>query len=85
MKKVPVEDTVEKPATSGEYPCTKRTLFDYFFDLKRNAWIAYDWIIPEYVHNPQLKYSEIFVPTVDAVRIEHILNRMKNVNISNSR
>lgn len=81
MKKKPVADTSDRPATLDECPSSKQTLFDYFFDLKRSFWIAYDWIVPEYVHNSMLKYSAIFVPTVDAIRIQHVLNQMKNVNI----
>lgn len=80
FKRTLVEDTFETPATSQECPCSRRTLFDYFFDLERNVWLAYDWIVPEYVHNSSLKYNEIFVPTVDAIRINHILNQMRNVS-----
>lgn len=79
MRKIAVDDTCDRPATCDECPCNKQTLFDYFYDLERNVWIAYDWIVPDYVHNSALKYSEIFVPTVDTIRISHILNRMINV------
>lgn len=81
MKKTLVEDTFDKPATCDECPCSKGTLFNYFFDAERNVWLAYDWIVPEYVHSSALNYSEIFVPTIDAIRINHNLNRMKNVNM----
>lgn len=79
MKRSYAEDAIDRPATVVECPSDRETLFDYFFDLERNAWIAYDWIVPEYVHDSALKYSEIFVPTVDAVRINHTLSRMINV------
>lgn len=80
MKKLVVMDSIDKPAQTFECPTSKKTLYDYFFDLKQKLWIAYDWIVPQYVHNSSLKYNEIFVPTADAIRINHILNQLNNVN-----
>lgn len=85
MEKVSVSDSIERPATDMECPSQKATLFDYFFDIKRRVWIAYDWIVPEYVHQSNLEHNEIFVPTADTMRINHILNQLANVHIESMR
>lgn len=75
-----VQDSIEKPANVTQCPSTKPTLYDYFFDLERKEWIAWDWIIPEYIHNPRTKFSDILVPTVDTVRTEWFLRLMNQAS-----
>lgn len=81
MQKVERSDDAERPATTDECPISKKTLFDYYFDWNRGAWIAYDWIVPQYIHDVNLKFNEIFVPTADSVRLGRILNQLNNVCI----
>lgn len=81
MQKAECDDNVERPATVDECPTSKKSLFDYYFDCNRAAWIAYDWIVPQYIHNANLNFNEIFVPTADSVRIAQMLNQLNNVCI----
>lgn len=75
-----VEDVPEKPANSLQLPKSHPTLFDYYFDVDREAWIAWEWTVPTYIHNPKVKFSQILVPTVDTLRINWILNMMNTIN-----
>ena len=74
-----VQDSPEKPANTSQCPTTKSTLYEYYFDIERKEWIAWDWMIPDYIHNPMEKFSDILVPTVDTLRTEWILNLMNYV------
>lgn len=75
-------DSIESPATVDECPTAKKTLYEYFFDCNRKVWIAYDWIVPQYIHNVNLKFNEVFVPTADTIRINQILNQLSNVSMA---
>lgn len=76
-----VQDSIEKPANTTQCPSAKPTLYEYFFDQQRKEWIAWDWIIPAYVHNPKAKFSDILVPTVDTLRTEWVLELMNQVHL----
>lgn len=80
MEKPSVEDSVGQPATGNQLPTAKRTLFEYFFDSDLMVWIAYDWILPAYIHDTRLKFDEIFVPTVESVRMNQMLNLLSKVS-----
>lgn len=69
-----VEDTRDKPAGGGQLPTNKSTLYEYYFDKNKFQWIAWDWIVPVYDHDPNMKFSEILVATVDTLRTSHLLN-----------
>ncbi|XP_055846772.1 dynein axonemal heavy chain 10 isoform X2 [Episyrphus balteatus] len=71
-----IEDSQTKPASEGQLPITKPTLYDYYFDCKLNVWTAWEWVVPLYEHNPNIKFSEILVPTIDTLRTNNILNLM---------
>ena len=68
-----------KAVRPGELPASYPTLFDYFFDVSERVWKAWSSLVPEYVHNPEKRYNEILVPTVDTVRNEWVLNLMYSV------
>lgn len=68
------EDSIEKPATTFQIPTAKPTLFEYFLDIEKQAWIAWEWIVPAYVHNRKMIFNEILVPTVDTMQISWILD-----------
>ena len=60
---------------AGELP-GNMTLYDFFFDRKKNKWIPWTQLVPDYVHNPEAKFYEILVPTVDTVRATWLLKLM---------
>lgn len=74
-----VQDSPDKPANTSQCPTAKSTLYEYYFDIERKEWLAWDWMIPDYIHNPMEKFSDILVPTVDTLRTEWILNLMNYV------
>lgn len=39
----------------------------------------YPQVVPEYIHNPDLKYNQILVPTVDTVRSKWLLKLMTSI------
>jgi dynein heavy chain len=73
------DDTVENKADSRHLPCSFPTLYDYYFDVQEQVWIAWKWIVPEYEHDSTKRFSEILVPTVDTVRVTYLLNLMNKV------
>ncbi|EDO35852.1 predicted protein [Nematostella vectensis] len=73
----PAEGTVVGP---GELPSAQPTLYEYYFDSKKLLWVPWLDVVPEYVHNPDLKYNEILVPTVDTVRTTWLLQLMVNIH-----
>lgn len=76
---VNVTDTIDKPARTTQCPNSKATLYDYFLDIEKKQWIAWDWIVPNYSHDPSMKFSEILVPTVDTLRTGQLLALMNQV------
>jgi dynein heavy chain len=76
-----VQDSIEKPANTTQCPSAKSTLYEYFFDIERREWIAWDWVMPQYKHNPLTKFSDILVPTVDTLRTDWILSLMNQVSL----
>ena len=63
----------------GEIPTAQSSLFEYYFDSKQLKWIPWIDVVPEYVHDPARKFSEILVPTVDTVRTTWLLQLMVNI------
>lgn len=79
MQKPEIEDSAERPAGVEACPTSMKTMFDYYFDCNRGVWIAYEWIVPQYIHDVNLEFNEIFVPTAASMRITRILNQLNNV------
>ncbi|XP_030371764.1 dynein heavy chain 10, axonemal [Scaptodrosophila lebanonensis] len=73
------QDTQDNPASGGQFPQTKPTLYDYFWDVEKNCWQAWEWIVKPYTHDPQVKFSEILVPTVDNTRTNRLLGLMSDI------
>ncbi|KAI8122976.1 axonemal, Dynein heavy chain 10 [Lucilia cuprina] len=69
-----VQDAKDKPASGGQLPTCKPTLYEYFYNRETSCWMAWEWVVPRYVHDPNTKFSEILVPTVDSTRTISILN-----------
>lgn len=79
MHKNTINDTINEPANANQCPTSKETLFEYFFDRNKKVWIAWDWIVPEYIHNQTFNYCDHFVPTSATIQTEYILQLLNNV------
>ncbi|XP_073962936.1 dynein axonemal heavy chain 10-like [Choristoneura fumiferana] len=64
-----VEDNPEKKATTKHFPMGKPTLYDYCLELETKTWEAWEWLVPEYVHDRDMRFSAVLVPTVDTLRM----------------
>lgn len=73
------EDTPEEKADLTHLPSTFPLLYDYYLDIKEQCWYAWKWLVPEYVHDRELPFSQILVETADTVRITHVLKLMNQV------
>lgn len=60
-------------------PSSQPTLFDYFLNIDKKQWHAWKWLVPEYIHDPSKKFSEILVPTIDTERSTWLLRLMIKV------
>ena len=61
-------------AKSGQLPNERPFLFDHSFQLELDRWVPWDELIPNYEHDPSRRFSEIFVPTVDTIRLGTSMN-----------
>ncbi|GLH10280.1 Uncharacterized protein GBIM_15217, partial [Gryllus bimaculatus] len=69
-----IKDSLEEKATMIQIPTTMPTLYDYCLNVKEDVWEAWDWLVPEYVHNSKMKVSDVLIPTSDTVRVTWLLN-----------
>ncbi|XP_048641449.1 dynein axonemal heavy chain 10 isoform X3 [Marmota marmota marmota] len=76
---LPTADTEEVWAKPGELPGQLPTLYEFHFDSKRNQWIPWSKLVPEYVHDHQRKFIDILVHTVDTTRTTWILEQMVKI------
>nr|XP_026696380.1 dynein heavy chain 10, axonemal isoform X1 [Ciona intestinalis]XP_026696381.1 dynein heavy chain 10, axonemal isoform X2 [Ciona intestinalis] len=74
-----VNDDEKSPARPGEIPTKYSTLYDYHFDIDENAWLPWSQIVPKYEHDPELKYNQILVPTIDTTRTTWLLKLMVTI------
>lgn len=79
MHKVNIIDSLEIPANVHQCPTSKKTLYDYFFDCNQRAWIAYEWVVPKYIHNTYLHFNEMFVPTAVSVRVSQMMRQVSSI------
>lgn len=55
-------------------PVGQPTLYEYFYDEEQNLWVPWNDKVPSYVHDPEKRFSDILVPTVDTVRTMWLLD-----------
>ncbi|NXM38868.1 DYH10 protein, partial [Gymnorhina tibicen] len=70
------ENILAKP---GELPGQLPTLYDFHFDGSQKKWVPWMQLVPEYIHNPEVKFLDILVPTVDTTRTAWLLEQMVKV------
>ncbi|XP_039416979.1 dynein heavy chain 10, axonemal isoform X2 [Corvus cornix cornix] len=76
MSIVQGENILAKP---GELPGQLPTLYDFHFDGSQKKWVPWMQLVPEYIHNPEVKFLDILVPTVDTTRTAWLLEQMVKV------
>lgn len=74
-----VDDSPEQKCDFTHIPNAFPTLYDYYFDIPKKEWVAWEWLVPEYIHDKTMKFHEILVPTIDTVRITYVLKLMNDV------
>ncbi|XP_012151823.2 dynein heavy chain at 89D [Megachile rotundata] len=75
-----VQDTDDKPATVRYIPVTEKTLYEYYLDVKKNIWVSWRSLVPEYVHDRAKHFSEILVPTIDTARTMWFVQLMSDLD-----
>ncbi|KAM3661462.1 dynein axonemal heavy chain 10 [Ammospiza maritima maritima] len=73
MNVIHTEGVLAKP---GELPGQLPTLYDFHFDGSQKMWVPWMQLVPEYIHNPEMKFLDILVPTVDTTRTAWLLGQM---------
>ncbi|KAF2892470.1 hypothetical protein ILUMI_13689 [Ignelater luminosus] len=74
-----VQDSNESRAEIRQLPTSFAMIYDYYLDIKENCWVAWEWLVPKYVHDRERRFTEILVPTVDTCRITYVLKLMNEV------
>jgi dynein heavy chain len=60
-------------------PMAGATLYEYYFDGETKQWVPWQAKIPKYVHEPDRKFKDILVPTVDTVRTQWLISLQVDV------
>uniref|UniRef100_UPI00398F6830 dynein axonemal heavy chain 10 isoform X2 n=1 Tax=Pristiophorus japonicus TaxID=55135 RepID=UPI00398F6830 len=82
IKRLASMSTVEAPnifAGPGELPGQLPTLYDFHFDDVKLQWVPWTKLVPKYIHDPQVKFIDILVPTVDTARVNWLLEQMVKI------
>ncbi|XP_044053526.1 dynein axonemal heavy chain 10 isoform X1 [Siniperca chuatsi] len=66
-------------AGPGEIPGYLSTLYDFHFDGTQEKWVPWSSLVTKYIHNPELKFADILVPTIDTTRASWILEQMVKI------
>ncbi|XP_069565682.1 dynein axonemal heavy chain 10 [Brachyistius frenatus] len=66
-------------AGPGEIPGHLPTLYDFHFDGTRMKWVPWSSLVTKYIHNPEMKFIDILVPTIDTTRASWILEQMVKI------
>ncbi|XP_027593384.2 dynein heavy chain 10, axonemal isoform X1 [Pipra filicauda] len=82
VKRISCMSTVKDDNTlakAGELPGQLPTLYDFHFDGSEKKWVPWMQLVPEYIHNPEVKFLDILVPTVDTTRTSWLLEQMVKI------
>ncbi|CAL8251349.1 unnamed protein product [Boreogadus saida] len=74
----PVQDETTG-AGPGEIPGYLPTLFDFHFDGAQQKWVPWSSLVGSYVHDPEVKFIHVLVPTVDTTRADWLLEQMVKI------
>ncbi|XP_071394424.1 dynein axonemal heavy chain 10, partial [Centroberyx affinis] len=66
-------------AGPGEIPGYLPTLYDFHFDGTEEKWVPWSSLVTKYIHNPEMKFIDILVPTVDTTRASWMLEQMVKI------
>uniref|UniRef100_A0A4W6G9Y8 Dynein axonemal heavy chain 10 n=1 Tax=Lates calcarifer TaxID=8187 RepID=A0A4W6G9Y8_LATCA len=66
-------------AGPGEIPGYLPTLYDFHFDGAQEKWVPWSSLVVKYIHNPEMKFADILVPTIDTTRAGWILEQMVKI------
>ncbi|XP_017580699.2 dynein heavy chain 10, axonemal [Pygocentrus nattereri] len=66
-------------AGPGELPVYLPTLYDFHFDGSTKKWTPWSSLVSKYNHNPDTKFIDILVPTVDTTRVNWLLEQTVKV------
>ncbi|XP_075882096.1 dynein axonemal heavy chain 10-like isoform X2 [Nelusetta ayraudi] len=69
----------KKLAGLGEIPGYLKSLYDFHFDGTQNKWVPWSSLVTKYIHDPQMKFADILVPTTDTTRCSWILEQMVKI------
>ncbi|TRY94050.1 hypothetical protein DNTS_011956 [Danionella cerebrum] len=66
-------------AGPGQIPVYLPTLYDFHYDGGQKKWVPWRSMVSQYIHNPEIKFIDILVPTVDTTRANWLLEQMVKV------
>uniref|UniRef100_A0A3B3TNK4 Dynein axonemal heavy chain 10 n=1 Tax=Poecilia latipinna TaxID=48699 RepID=A0A3B3TNK4_9TELE len=66
-------------AGPSDIPAYLPTMFDFHFDGVKMKWVPWSALVEKYTHNPEMKFADILVPTVDTTRSSWILEQMVKI------
>jgi dynein heavy chain len=72
--------SIGSKAKSGQLPNEKPLLFDHVFQPELDQWIKWDDLIPNYEHDRSRRFTEIFVPTTDTIRLTWLIKSMLTIH-----
>lgn len=61
-------------------PTTFGKMYEYIWRDETKNWTPWKTLVPAYEYNPELKFTQILVPTVDTEKTTWILKLMDKVN-----
>ncbi|KAM6964967.1 dynein axonemal heavy chain 10 [Aplochiton taeniatus] len=79
LSSLPAVHDEKAMAGPGEIPGYRPTLYDFHFDGNLNKWVPWNALVTKYVHNPDVKFIDILVPTLDTTRASWLLEQMVRI------
>ncbi|KAM3867513.1 dynein axonemal heavy chain 10 [Diretmus argenteus] len=72
-------DDEKAMAGPGEIPGYLPTLYEFHFDGTQQKWVPWSSLVTKYIHDPEMKFIDILVPTVDTTRASWMLEQMVKI------